>query len=90
MTKSQHATNQLITILQLAMGKLNIRGYFTVNDNGVWILHHKGSDYPLAGLCNVTATDDGRIIVSLPGRQIVLDGEATKSPLTATNSQEAH
>jgi hypothetical protein len=75
MTKSQRATNQLITILQIAMGKLNIRGYFTTA-NGIWILHQNESDYPLAELRSVTVTDDKQIILDMPGRRKILIGES--------------
>ncbi|MGD8399729.1 MAG: hypothetical protein PVH64_02160 [Bacillota bacterium] len=89
MTKTQHTTNHLIATLQLAMGKLNIRGYFTVED-GVWVLNQGELRYPLAGLRSVTTNEDNQIILDLPDRQITLRGEAIKSPLTVSSSQEAH
>jgi hypothetical protein len=71
------------------MGKLNIRGYFTIMGSA-WKLHQGDASYPLAGLRSVTVTDDNQIILDLPGRKVILKEEVTKSPLTATNSQEAH
>jgi hypothetical protein len=86
---SKHITNHLIAILSMAMGWLNIRGYFTVED-GVWVLNQGELRYPLVGLRSVTTNEDNQIILDLLDRQITLREEAiTKSPLTITSSQEA-
>jgi hypothetical protein len=68
---SKHITNHLIAILSMAMGRLNIRGHFTVQ-NGIWILWRGEAPYPLAGLRNITVTKDNQIILDLPGSQVIL------------------
>jgi hypothetical protein len=88
---SKRTTNHLIAVLSMAMGQLNIRGYFTIR-GGIWILWRNETPYPLIGLRGVMVTANNQIILDLPGSALVLRGETTiaKDPLTITSSQEAH
>jgi hypothetical protein len=91
MTKTgKRTTNHLIAILSMAMGRFNIRGYFTVQ-NGVWILWRGEAPYPLAGLRNITVTEDNHILLDLPSRAVILSEEAMalKNLSTVTSNQEA-
>jgi hypothetical protein len=87
---SQRITNNMIAVLSMAMGRLSIRGHFTVQ-SGVWTLWSDGEDYSLAGLRSVTVTKDDQIILSLPDRALVLREEmsAIKNLSAAGNGQEA-